>query len=99
MVDVPRNEVTPRLLGKFHMIWLTALSDGSMTRIFDAILGGFLASEVPSLTSLSLPLGTNHCFLHTTPCMPVDTRPCVAVFRSSCSLSTHTGWRFPPACA
>ena len=52
-----RNEVTPRLLGKFHMIWLTALSDASMTRIFDAILGGFLAHELPSLTSVSLPLG------------------------------------------
>ena len=53
------NEVSPRLLGKFHMIWLTALSDGSMTRIFDAILGGFLASEIPTLTSISLPLGTS----------------------------------------
>ncbi len=57
-----RNEVSPRLIGKFHMIWLTALSETSMARIFDAILGGFLLAEVPVLVDWSLPLGTASVF-------------------------------------
>jgi len=48
-----RNDVTPRLTRHYHMMWVPALSAESMTTIFDAILGGFLASEKASLASLS----------------------------------------------
>ena len=51
-----RNEVSPRLLRHFHMVWLTNLSEGSMCRIFTNILGGFLKYNKPDLASLASPL-------------------------------------------
>lgn len=51
-----RNEVSPRLLRHFSMVWLTALSTGSLNRIFQAVLGGFLQAIVPALTDLTEPL-------------------------------------------
>lgn len=51
-----RNEVSPRLLRHFSMVWLTALSSGSLNRIFQAVLGGFLQAIVPSLNDLTEPL-------------------------------------------
>eukprot|EP00752_Nemacystus_decipiens_P017827 g15983.t1 len=51
-----RNQVSPRLLRHFSMVWLTALSTGSLNRIFQAILGGFLQAIVPDLNDLTEPL-------------------------------------------
>lgn len=51
-----RNQVSPRLLRHFSMVWLTALSTGSLNRIFQAVLGGFLQATVPSLKHLTEPL-------------------------------------------
>ncbi|CAM9370413.1 unnamed protein product, partial [Discosporangium mesarthrocarpum] len=51
-----RNEVSPRLLRHFSMVWLTALSSESLQRIFQAILGGFLSSTVPNLVDVADPL-------------------------------------------
>jgi dynein heavy chain, axonemal len=39
-----RNEVSPRLLRHFHMVWICNLSSESMVRIFSSILGGFVNS-------------------------------------------------------
>jgi len=44
-----RNNVSPRLLRHFHLIWLTNLSADSMNRIFTCILEGFLQHIAPSL--------------------------------------------------
>lgn len=38
------------------MVWLTVLSTGSLNRIFQAVLGGFLQAIVPSLNDLTEPL-------------------------------------------
>ena len=38
------------------MVWLTALSTGSLNRIFQAVLGGFLQAIVPALNDLTEPL-------------------------------------------
>jgi dynein heavy chain len=43
-----RNEVSPRLMRHFHMIWLTNLSSDSMCSIFLNILSGFLTNSLPS---------------------------------------------------
>ncbi|CAN0503682.1 unnamed protein product, partial [Ectocarpus sp. 8 AP-2014] len=51
-----RNQVSPRLLRHFSMVWLTALSSGSLNRIFQAVLGGFLQAIVPPLKDLTEPL-------------------------------------------
>lgn len=51
-----RNEVSPRLLRHFHMVWLTNLSVGSMCRIFTSILQGFIQVNVPTLEKLAEPL-------------------------------------------
>lgn len=51
-----RNQVSPRLLRHFSMVWLTALSTGSLNRVFQAVLGGFLQAIVPSLNDLTEPL-------------------------------------------
>ena len=51
-----RNQVSPRLLRHFSMVWLTALSTGSLNRIFQAVLGGFLQAIVPELKHLTEPL-------------------------------------------
>ncbi|CAM9194153.1 unnamed protein product, partial [Hapterophycus canaliculatus] len=52
-----RNQVSPRLLRHFSMVWLTALSTDSLNRIFQAVLGGFLRATVPSLEeNLTVPL-------------------------------------------
>lgn len=39
-----RNEVSPRLMRRFHMIWLVNLHVSSMTRIFTNILNGFIST-------------------------------------------------------
>ena len=49
-----RNEVSPRLLRHFHMIWLTNLTEDSMCRIFTSILKGFVLAFLPDFE------GTNH---------------------------------------
>jgi len=51
-----RNPVTPRCTRHFHMIWLTALSNASLERIFGAILGGFLRAEAPAYAELAAPV-------------------------------------------
>ena len=51
-----KNEVSPRLLRHFHMIWLTNLSIDSMFKIFTSILGGFLSHHVPELKGLADPI-------------------------------------------
>ena len=51
-----RNEVSPRLLRQFSMIWLTNLSGESLTRIFASILRGFLFSEIPHLAQYAEPI-------------------------------------------
>jgi dynein heavy chain, axonemal len=51
-----RNEVSPRLLRHFHMVWLTNLSEDSMCRIFTNILKGFMASHVPQFQDVAAPL-------------------------------------------
>jgi dynein heavy chain len=48
-----RNEVSPRLLRHFHMVWLTNLSEASMCRIFRNILQGFLESSLPSMVPMA----------------------------------------------
>jgi dynein heavy chain len=45
-----RNEVSPRLIRHFHMVWLTNLSQASMMHIFTSILSGFLSRIAPTLT-------------------------------------------------
>jgi dynein heavy chain len=51
-----RNEVTPRLLRHYNMMWLPQLSEASMTQIFSAILKGFLECEAPALAEVALPM-------------------------------------------
>lgn len=51
-----RNEVSPRLLRHFHMVWLTNLSEKSMCSIFSNILGGFLHHYKPDLKPFGAPL-------------------------------------------
>ena len=51
-----RNEVSPRLLRHFHMVWLTNLSIPSMTTIFSSILGGYFSTVMPQYKALSDPL-------------------------------------------
>jgi dynein heavy chain len=48
-----RNDVTPRLLRQFHMLWLTSLSTEVMSGIFTGILRGFMLLSVPTIASLS----------------------------------------------
>ena len=48
-----RNEISPRLLRQFSMVWLTGLTEASMTRIFSNILEGFLAKSNASLSQLA----------------------------------------------
>ncbi|CAN0043322.1 unnamed protein product, partial [Laminaria digitata] len=50
-----RNEVSPRLLRHFSMVWLTALSTDSLNRIFQS-WGGFLDVIVPSSMRATEPL-------------------------------------------
>ena len=42
-----RNQVSPRLLRHFHMVWLTSLSNASMSSIFSSILRGYMNIKVP----------------------------------------------------
>ena len=51
-----RNEVSPRLLRHFHMVWLTNLSVGSMTTIFSSIIGGYFSTIMPQYKDLGAPL-------------------------------------------
>jgi len=48
MLIAGRNEVSPRLLRHFSMIWLTNLTTTSMCRIFTNILRGFIQSHLPA---------------------------------------------------
>jgi dynein heavy chain len=48
-----RNEVSPRLLRHFHMVWLTNLSEASMCRIFRNILQGFLEASLPGMVPMA----------------------------------------------
>ena len=60
-----RNEVSPRLLRHFHMIWLTNLSESSMNRIFTSILKGFLFTASPTLEIMSERLVTSSVNIYT----------------------------------
>ena len=51
-----RNEVSPRLLRHFHMVWLTNLSVESMSRIFTSILQGFIQNFLPDFEDIAEPL-------------------------------------------
>ena len=53
-----RNEVSPRLLRHFHMVWLTNLTESSMCRIFSSIVKGFLSSSLPAMERFGEPLVT-----------------------------------------
>jgi len=44
-----RNEISPRLMRQFSMVWLPSLTEESMTKIFSNILEGFLAKTNPAL--------------------------------------------------
>ena len=48
-----RNEISPRLMRQFSMVWLTSLSEASMTRIFSSILEGFLSKTIPTLSAFA----------------------------------------------
>jgi dynein heavy chain len=48
-----RNEVSPRLLRHFNMIWLCNLSQDSMFRIFNKILSGFIVANVPQYENVA----------------------------------------------
>ena len=51
-----RNEVSPRLLRHFNMIWLCNLSTESMSRIFTSILGGYVGTNLSAHMPLVEPL-------------------------------------------
>jgi len=51
-----RNEVSPRLLRHFHMVWLTNLSETSMSRIFTNILKGFMDNFLPDIAAVAEPI-------------------------------------------
>jgi dynein heavy chain len=51
-----RNEVSPRLLRHFSMIWLTNLTVVSMCRIFTSILQGFIEHYLPTHLDMAAPL-------------------------------------------
>ena len=51
-----RNDVSPRLIRHFNMIWLTNLSSDSMAKIFTSILSGFIEQNVPDNVDLAAPL-------------------------------------------
>eukprot|EP01038_Epipyxis_sp_PR26KG_P008413 gene8413-11380_t len=48
-----RNEVSPRLLRHFNMIWLTNLAIPSMCRIFTSILKGFITLNLPQYEKIT----------------------------------------------
>ncbi|GMH64114.1 hypothetical protein TrST_g1151 [Triparma strigata] len=48
-----RNEISPRLMRQFYMVWLPSLSEASMTRIFSNILEGFLSKTIPALSAFA----------------------------------------------
>jgi dynein heavy chain len=54
-----RNEISPRLVRQFNMIWMPQLSETSMTRIFQNILEGFVSCTMKSLVSLVQPVVTS----------------------------------------
>jgi dynein heavy chain len=60
-----RNEVSPRLLRHFHMVWLTNLSDSSMRRIFENILFGFLTTYKHELDHMAERLVDSSVFIYT----------------------------------
>ena len=51
-----RNEVSPRLLRHFHMVWLTNLSSSSMGSIFTNIMHGYMSAFVPQYAELAEPM-------------------------------------------
>lgn len=44
-----RNEMTPRVVRWYHMIWQPQLAESSMAKIFTSILGGFLSVSAQHL--------------------------------------------------
>jgi dynein heavy chain len=48
-----RNEISPRLLRHFNMIWLCNLSQESMFTIFSKILGGYIQHNLPQYEGLT----------------------------------------------
>jgi dynein heavy chain len=48
-----RNEVSPRLIRQFNMIWMPQLSEASLKRIFQSILEGFLSCTMGALVPLA----------------------------------------------
>lgn len=51
-----RSPVPARLLRHFQTFWVPQLSNDSLQAIFQAILGGFLHSELPAFAELARPL-------------------------------------------
>jgi dynein heavy chain len=51
-----RNEVTPRLLRHYNMMWMPQLSEESMKTIFSEILKGFLECEIPEIADVAHPM-------------------------------------------
>jgi len=51
-----RMPVTPRLFRHFNMVWMTALSEEAMNRIFANILGGWLGHVKPELEECAVPI-------------------------------------------
>ena len=60
-----RNEVSPRLLRHFHMVWLTNLSIQSMSVIFTSIVQGYFSTSMPEFKSLAEPLVTSSVDIYT----------------------------------
>ncbi|RYG69461.1 hypothetical protein EON64_02655, partial [archaeon] len=60
-----RNEVSPRLLRHFNMIWLCNLTTESMSRIFSSILGGYINSSAPTLSSMVEPIVNSSVNIYT----------------------------------
>jgi len=51
-----RNEVSPRLLRHFHMVWLTNLSIATMTSIFSSILRGYMNVKLSANADCANPM-------------------------------------------
>ncbi len=51
-----RNEISPRLLRQYHMIWLTNLSTNSMQLIFSSIVKGYMTQVLPASAGIAEPM-------------------------------------------
>jgi dynein heavy chain len=60
-----RNEVSPRLIRHFNMVWLPQLSAASMVKIFTNILSGFISCCQPDLVDLCAKLVTASVTIYT----------------------------------